>query len=160
MFTTEDCFTLLRAEWVRKPLSRNHARSTVWARSPVSPFTRKTRTRINLLSRCITETSYDCSCIITRKMSLMLLSRCRHEGRHTTVSALSRAKFVNSNLLSRRTHEERHNHTSVLSHAKSVSNPCSRYHAKIIMRQIARPRQHHNSRLGRQQSSSFNSHDE
>ena len=72
----EDCFTLPRAEQVRTPLPRYHARSTVRARSPISRF--------HARSLYSYQYHYDV-----------------RGKRHTIVSTLPHAKLVHSSLLSR-----------------------------------------------------------
>ena len=111
----EDCFTLPRAEQVRRPLSRYLARKE-------SDFT-LSRAKFVLvsvsLSRCTQDTSHDCfQRYQAQSEFIQLISRCAHEERPKPIS--------------------------VLTHAESVLSPFSRYHARSIIRQKPRQQhQHH-----------------
>ena len=96
--------------------------------------TREVRARIyNPFALYARTTSHDYFCAITRKVSLTLLSRCTHEERRNTVSALSHAKLLNSTLLSRCTHEQRHKTIFVCYHTQNQFQ--SRFHA--ISREVS-----------------------
>ena len=84
----EDCFTLPRAEQVRRPLSRYLARKE-------SDFT-LSRAKFVLvsvsLSRCTQDTSHDCfQRYHAQSEFIQLISRCAHEERPKPISVLTHA---------------------------------------------------------------------